>query len=190
MGVKISKFEVRQFSGARVIGKTVQVKEPTTLDDLTITDLLVMMDELNYFNYLLSLPGKLTSNLDTVGWQGDYNPGDNSYTYLAGVLFKPDSPVPDEYEYRDIDSCEMAVAWIEETETDDGGDLFADASANLAKVRDENGFRYDGSHGFFEMEYYSEERFKTPQKEGRRVILDFYSPCKKAQNMLFTIRIV
>jgi hypothetical protein len=67
MGVKISKFEVIHFSGARVIGKTTKVKVPTTLDDPTITNLLKIMDESNYYNYLLSLPNKLTLNLDTVG---------------------------------------------------------------------------------------------------------------------------
>jgi hypothetical protein len=96
------------------------------------------------------------------------------------VLFKPDTPVPEGYEFRDIHSCELAVAWLEETKTDDGSDLFADASSNLAKIRDEHGYTYDGSHVFFEMEYYSEERFKIPQKEGRNITLDFYSPCKKA----------
>ena len=120
-----------------------------------------MMDDRNYFNYLLCLPNKLTENLDTVGWQGDYKPGDKSYTYLAGVLFKPNSPVPEGYEYRDIDSCEFAVAWLEETNTDDGGNLFADASGNLGKARDERGYSYDSSHGFFEMEYYSEERYNS-----------------------------
>ncbi|WP_099469008.1 hypothetical protein [Konateibacter massiliensis] len=179
MGVKLVKFEVIQFSGARVIGKSINVKEPTTIDDPTITDLLEMMKNDGHNDFLLNLPDKYTLNLDTVGWQGDFQPGDCSYTYLSGVLFKPNTQVPDGYEYRDIAPCEMAIAWIQECDEDNGGDLFADASSTLAKARAEQGYQYDCSHGFFEMEYYSEKRFKINQNNGKPVILDFYSPCQK-----------
>jgi len=30
------------------------------------------------------------------------------------------------------------------------------------------------------MEYYSHKRFRIPERCGEHVILDFYSPCKKA----------
>ena len=171
MGAKVTKFEVIQFSGARVIGKTTTVKEPTTLDDVTATDLLELMRKDEHFKFLLEQSGKFTQNADTVGWMGDFNPGDGAYTYLAGVLFTPDTPVPDEYECRDIAPCEMAVAWIEECEGDEGGDVFADASDNLGKARNEHGYEYDSKGGFFEMEYYAENN------QGNSII--FYSPCKK-----------
>ena len=29
------------------------------------------------------------------------------------------------------------------------------------------------------MEYYSEDKFKIPDHQGEKVVLDFYSPCKK-----------
>jgi len=179
MGAKVIKFEIIQFPGARVIGKTIKVKEPTTLDDPTATDLLEMMKNGGYYKFLLNLPNKFTQNADTVGWQGDWSLGDSSYTYLAGVMFKPDASIPEGYEYRDIMPCEMAVAYIQGNDSDEGGDLFGDASGNLAKARDEHGYTYDSSHGFFEMEYYSEERFEIPKKRGEHVGLDFYSPCKK-----------
>lgn len=178
MGAKTINFEVKHFPGARVIGKSVHVNVETTLDDSTITDLLENMSLNGDYSYLFSLPGILSPHRDTVGWQGDYNFGDAVYTYMAGVLFKPDSNVPDGYEYRDIDACNMAIAWIEETD-DENGNMFADASAYLAKVRDESGYQYDGSHGLFEMEYYSQERFYNRKNNGEKVILDFYSPCLK-----------
>ena len=179
MGAKVVNFEIVQFSGARIIGKSTRVKEPTTLDDLTVNGLLDMMEKEGHYEFLLNLSNKFKQTSDTVGWQGDYNPGDTSYVYLVGVMFKPDTLVPIGYDYRDIKPCEMAVAWIQESDGDEGGDLFGDASGNLAKVRDEHGYTYDGSNGFFEMEYYSEERFKIPQKQSKGVVLDFYSPCRK-----------
>lgn len=179
MGAKTIHFEVKQFSGARVIGRSVKVNVKTTLDDPTITDLLDKMIKNGEYDYLFGLEGTLTTQHDTVGWQGNYNFGDEVYTYMAGVLFKPDTIVPSDFEYRDIAACDMAVVWIEETD-DENGDVFADASSNLGKARDENGYQYDGSHGLFEMEYYSEERFCKRKNEGRKIILDFYSPCKKA----------
>lgn len=179
MGSKVVKFEVVAFAAARVIGKSVTVKEPTTLDDPTSTDLLESMSKDGHNDFLLSQPNRVSQSRDTVGWMGDYIPGGPSYTYLAGVLFKPGTAVPSGYEYRDMESCQMAVAWIQGCEGDEGGDLYANASGNLGKARDEHGYVYDGSHGLFEMEYYSEESSKAV-KEGKPPVLRFYSPCKKA----------
>lgn len=78
MGVKVIDFKVIQFSGARVIGKSTIVKEPTTVDDLTINDLLDLMKNECHYDFLLSLPNKLVKANDTVGWQGDFNPSDAS----------------------------------------------------------------------------------------------------------------
>ncbi|MDT8715541.1 hypothetical protein IAI10_02560 [Clostridium sp. 19966] len=178
MGVKTINFEVKHFPGARVIGKSVQVKVETTLEDSTVNDLLELMVNNGAYDYLFSLKGTFSNHRDTVGWQGEYNFGDAVYTYMAGVLFKSGAIVPDGYEYKDIDACDMAVAWIEDSD-DECGDLFADASDCLAKERDAHGYQYDDSNGLFEMEYYSEERFYNQKNKGRKVILDFYSPCKK-----------
>lgn len=179
MGAKVIEFKVVNFKGARVIGKSTTVKEPTTIYDLTINDLQDLMNNKGHYDFLLSLPNKITLNKDTVGWQGDFNPGDTSYTYLSGVLFQPNTAVPDGYDFRDIESCQMAVVSLQDCDDVEGGDLFADASPNLAKARDEQGYTYDSSHGFFEMEYYSEDKFKIPEHQGEKVVLDFYSPCKK-----------
>ena len=181
MGAKGVKFEIIQFPGARVIGKTTTVKEPTTLDDVTATDLLERMNKDGHYKFLLGLLNKFAQNADTVGWQGDFIPNDASYIYLAGVMFKPDAAFSDGYKHRDIAACEMAVAWISECEGDEGGDVFADASGNLANARSEHRYEYDGSNGFFEMECYSEKRFYVPKSQGKNIILDFYSPCKKAE---------
>jgi hypothetical protein len=59
--------------------------------------------------------------------------------------------------------------------------MHANASVHISKAVKENGYEYDGSNGYFEMEYYSHVRFRVPEKRGEKVILDFYSPCKKAK---------
>ena len=180
MGSRLVKFEVVTFPKARVIGKSVIVKLDVGIDDPTITDLLESMSRDGSFDFLLKLPDRITKNPDRVGWMGDYNPGDKQYTYLAGVLVKPDSPVPDGFVSRDIAQCQMAIGWIQEIDGDEGGDMFATQHDHIAKGMKENGYEYDGSNGFFEMEYYSYERFTLPKERGGKVGLDFYSPCKKA----------
>jgi hypothetical protein len=72
----------------------------------------------------------------------------------------------------------MAVAWLQKSDEGEG-DIFVDSSEIMANAMKENGYEYDGSNGFFEMEYYSEKRFKIPKGEGENIILDFYSPCKE-----------
>jgi hypothetical protein len=128
--------------------------------------------------FLLQLPGKYSPSADRVGWMGDFQPGDNAYTYLAGVLFDPSAPVPEGYVSRDIAEGLMAAGWIEGDDSDEGGDMMANASGHLAQAREEHGCEYDGSRGFFEMEVYIQDRFEDPLARGEQPVLDFYSPCK------------
>ncbi len=179
MGSKLVNFTVQSFPKMRVIGKTVRVKEPAELDDPTITDLLQSMAKDGSFDFLQTLPGRVAQSADTVGWMGDFQPGATEYTYLAGVLFQPGTAVPDGFVSRDIEAGEMAVGWIQGTDGDEGGDMFASASGHLQQAAKDHGYAYDGSRGLFEMEYYSFERFRARLERGEQPILDFYSPCKK-----------
>ena len=179
MGSKLIDLKIIRFPGARVIGKIMRVPEPCTIEDRTVNDLLDAMQRDGHYDFLFAQPDRLAPARDTVGWQGDYKPGQGWYTYLVGVLFKKGAPVPAGYEYRDIAPCTMAVAQIQGLEGEEGGDGMATASEKLAQARDAQGYKYDSSHGMFEMEYFSEERFYFPANRGEQPILDFYSPCKK-----------
>ena len=179
MGSKLVRFVVQSFPSPCVIGKSVQQKAETTLDDPTIPDLWTSMANDGSLNILQAIPNRLTPNPDTVGWMGDWQPGAETYTYLAGVLVQPNTPVPDGFVSRDIESCDMAIGWIQGTDGDEGGDIHAQASAHLTGAMNEHGYEYDSSHGLFEMEYYSHERFRLAEQRGEKVILDFYTPCKK-----------
>ena len=125
---------------------------------------------------LRALSNRLRQEPDTVGWMGDWNSGDATYTYLAGVLFHPGTPVPDGYVSREIATGEMAVGWIAETEDEEGGDMHVQASAHINHAMHERGYEYDDSRGGFEMEYYAHDRFHLAEQRGEKVILDFYSP--------------
>ena len=182
MGAKLVEFQVVTFPTAKVIGKSVPVRMDVGIDDPTITDLLESMSSDGSFDFLGNLSDLITDNPDTVGCMGDYAPGDTQYTYLAGVLVKPDSTIPDGFVSRDIAQCQMAIAWLQGTDDDEGGDIFVDAHELMKKAMKENGFEYDGSNGLFEMEYYSYDRFRVPKERGERTILDFYSPCKKVNS--------
>ncbi|WP_066498276.1 hypothetical protein [Abyssisolibacter fermentans] len=179
MGSKLVKFDILTFAKARVIGKKVVQKLDIGIDDSTIQDLWAGMTDDGSLDFLFTLPERSTKTPDRVGWMGDFKPGDEEYTYLAGVLVNHNTPVPEGYEYRDIANCEMAIGWIQRTEDDNGGDIHVNASEHISKAIQENGYEYDSTHGFFEMEYYSYERFNVPEERGGNVILDFYTPCKK-----------
>jgi hypothetical protein len=179
MGSRLMDCKVIKFPGARVIGKSVRVCEPCGIEDRTVNDLRDEMQQGGHYDFLFAQPGRFAAARDTVGWQGDYKPGQGYYTYLAGVLFQPGAAVPEGYEYRDIAPCKMAVAQIQGFEGEEGGDLFATASEKLAQARDAQGYRYDGAHGMFEMEYYADECC-----HGEPFVLDFYSPCKKRLHFL------
>ena len=179
MGAKLVKFSVESFPNTRVIGKSVVIKSEAAIDDRTIEELWGGMAREGDLDFLLGLPDCVTPSPDMVGWMGDWQPGAETYTYLAGILAQANAPVPEGYVYRDMAECEMAVGWLQEIEGDEGGNIHADASYHINKAMQEHGYEYDGSHGLFEMEYYSHERFRIPEQRGEKVILDFYSPCKK-----------
>jgi predicted transcriptional regulator YdeE len=176
MGSKVVNFQVVPFTPARVIGKTVRVNVDAGLNDNTITDLWAQMARDGSMPALLAL----NPSGDTVGWMGDFTPGAPQYTYLAGVLVPPDTPVPEGYEARDLEACDMAVASIQQIDGDAGGDMMARASGHTSAAAKAHGYEYDPSHGLFEMEVYSQERFRGPVERGEAPTLDFYSPCRKA----------
>jgi len=180
MGSRLVGFSVQAFPGARVLGKSVRVKVDVGLHDHTVQDLWESMAKDGSLDSLLALPERLAQTPDTVGWMGGFQPGDEAYTYVAGVLAQPNTTVPDGFVCRGIAPCTMAIGWIQGTECNEGGDMMANASEHVTRAMEGNGYEYDGSNGFFEIEYYSYERFRGPVECGEKPILDFCSPCKKA----------
>lgn len=179
MGSRLARFTIQAFPAMRVIGKTIRVSEPTTLEDPTITDLWEMVNKDGSLELLHALPGQVSAAPDVAGWMGDFVPGGDHYTYLAGVLFQPGAPAPEGFEVRDIAAAEMAWGWVQGTEGEEGGDMMAGASGHVNGAREAAGYDYDPSGGLFEMEVYTYERFRSALERGEQPILDFYSPCAK-----------
>lgn len=198
MGVQVIALRVIDFPGARVIGRTARVGLDVTIEDRTIQDLWERAAADGTLDALFALPGRVSPDgaapgldraapgLDRAGYMGDFTPGADHYTYLAGVLFAPGTPlpalaeVPPGLEYRDIPACALAAGWLQETPTPEGGDLFADASDNLHRAMAARGLVFDGAHGLFELEVTTAARFDEPARRAEPRILDFYTPCKPA----------
>ncbi len=178
MGAQLIKIEIIDFSKTMVIGKKIREKVDIVSGDFSFENLWKTMNDEGSLNYLQSMHGCITKK-DTIGWMGDFKPGDNEFTYLAGVLASPQTAVPNGFEYRVIESTKMAVAWIKETDDSEGGNIHSNASDLLRNALVKYGYEYDPSNGFYEMEFYSYERFLKPAAEGKPVSLDFYSPCKR-----------
>jgi predicted transcriptional regulator YdeE len=179
MGSTLVRFTVQTFPPLRVIGGSVRIKLDAGFDDPTIENLWKRIKSDGSLVDLESLQNRATPEPDLVGWMGDWQPGDDAYTYLAGMLFAANTPVPEGFTGRDIPAGEMAIGWIAETADEEGGDIHAGASAYLAAAMREHGYEYDGARGGFEMECYTQERFRAAEQQGGQVILDFITPCKQ-----------
>lgn len=182
MGAEIIKFEIKHFEGARVIGRSVIQKFDADESDPTIPDLWNKMFSNGDMDFLFSLDNRITQQHDRVGWEGDINHEIGGYTYFAGVLTKQNKPVPVGYEYRDIPKCQVAYAQLQDNDINDGTSIHGSASGVVSAERDKQGYEFDGSMCKFEMEYYSFDRFDAKLKHGEKVVLDFYTPCKKVSD--------
>ena len=176
---ELIKFEVKPFAAARVIGKLVDCSLNEGADN-PVPGMWESMGQDGRLDFLKNMHERATPDPDMVGWLGGYNPESNSFTYIIGVLTRPDTPVPDGYAYRDIPDCEIGIAWIQGS--DDNGDIYQGAHDINAKAMQESGYEYDHSAGGFEMEYYSHARFAIPATNGEKtLVMEYYSPCRKKQ---------
>jgi hypothetical protein len=121
---------------------------------------------------------------DVVGWMGDFFPPDMHFTYLAGALFGMEVEPPEGFIARVIETGQMAISSLQETEGEVSGEdnfpgsIHSDASAINNQQMAKHGYEYDGSRGLFEMEYQSYERYSLPLERGEPPTLEFISPCK------------
>jgi predicted transcriptional regulator YdeE len=176
---KLIRLEIRSFPATRVIGKQVAcgLGEDTENPGTALWDTMLTEGTLEF---LMNLPQRATPDRDAVGWMGEYDSTSNTYTYIAGILAEPGTPVPSGYVYRDIPACMMAIGWIQGT--DSGHDIYIGAHDHIAKAMQERGYEYDPGAGGFEIEYHSHLRFSIPMARGDEfVVLDYYSPCRKRE---------
>lgn len=170
MDTKIS-FEVQAFNAVRFIGKEVTVgkKNPVpALWEAMLHDGTIEM--------LQNMPERVSPKGDTIGWMGDYDPKDKTFTYIAGVLTKPGTVVPDGFAYRGIPDCLMGIGWIQGNTSH----LEKGAHGKTEKAMKENGYAPDYSIGI-SMEYYSFEKYASIVEDGKHLFtFGYFLPCKKA----------
>ncbi len=169
--VKVIKFEVKNFPESRVIGKSIRPDMnklnkgenpiPAFWEKCFSDGMFATLESLSEFH------------LDSayVGWMGEWNDSDQTFTYLCGMLMKPDTPPPVDFCFRDIPETNVAVAWIQGVEPD----LFQEAHQLTTKTLIEKGYQMN-DNAPWSMELYACPRFTEADPDGSR-ILDYYIPC-------------
>lgn len=163
------------FGPARVIGKEIRVKLGEAYNP--IPQFWMRCFEDGTFQVLESMSDYV---LDTsyIGWEGEYDHNTNEFSYVVGMFMKPDTPVPEGFNFRDLSSCKMAIGWIKGKEPE----IYMEGTPLMVSKMKENGFEYDETEGYM-VEVYTYERFVMPQERGEEeVILDLYIPCKSIES--------
>ncbi len=174
---KLIRFEVKRFPDLRLIGKMVKMSlNPEGRNEAV--NLWSSMWRDGSMEFLQSLQERYAVEQDTVGWMGEYDLSANTCVYIAGVLTKAGTSVPEGYISRDLPECLMSVGWIQGRE--EAADLYAGAMEHVLHAMKEYGYEYDPSAGGYELQYYSFLRFGVPRYIGEKIlILDYCCPCKK-----------
>ncbi len=169
---KLVKWEKKPLPALRVIGRslTVNFKEMQSVGsslpsfwkqcfaDRTMETLDNLSDE--------------TLEKAYVGWMGEWDEQQQTFTYLVGVSVAPATEPPEGFDCRDIAPCTVAVSWIQGPESE----IFKAAHQLSEEALKDHGCEYDNEGGW-SMEVYACPRFTTLDADGHR-ILDYYLPCR------------
>lgn len=162
------------FGPARVIGKEIRTKVAGEYNP--IPQFWMKCFEDRVFQILESMPDCILDS-SYIGWEGEYDPNTNEFSYIVGMFMKPDTPVPEGFDFRDLPACKMAIGWIKGKEPE----IYMEGTPLMVSGMKEKGFEYDDSEGYM-VEVYTYERFIMPQEKGEEeVILDLYIPCKSIE---------
>lgn len=171
---RISKIEFAPFGPFVIVGKEIRTRPMTqnipALWGQCFTD--------GTYDRLVQMKEYIPTDIpnDYVGYIRDFNPQDNTFTYLVGMFMMPDTPIPEGYAAYEIPVCTLAKAWVEGEEYD----IYANASALTLEAIGQNGYEPD-RQSFFQCEVYTDPRFGVPKSNGEKILtLDYYMPCKKA----------
>ena len=170
---KLVNLQINELSKMRIIGKI--VRPNLDMEDNPIPALWGQCFNDGTFSILDELT---EHHIDSsyVGWMSDWNNDDGRFTYLCGMLMKPETPVPEGFVYRDIAASTVAIGWIQGLEKE----TYPVAHEFTQKAMDEHGYKED-EDALWCMELYNCPRFTKPMENGD-IILDYYIPCKKKDN--------
>jgi predicted transcriptional regulator YdeE len=97
------------FPRAKVIGRAVRFSPPRN----PVPDLWEGMEKEGVLAQLAALPGRLFPEA-AVGWMGEYDPAERSFTYLAGILCESEQEVPEGMRAVEVPECTMAIGTVPE----------------------------------------------------------------------------
>jgi len=169
MGTLI-RFETSEMPAVRVIGKQIRY----SMDALMNGDnrLPALWDQCFADGIFepLEAAAEHVHDPSYVGVMLDWDKGDGDFTYVCGMLMKPEAETPDGYVSYPIDATSVAIGYIQ-----GGGvqDVCGTAHADTEKALRENG--HTNANMRWCMELYNCPRFTTPDENGQ-IILDYYIP--------------
>ena len=109
-----------------------------------------------------------------IGWMGEYNPADATFTYIAGYLMPRGSEVPTGFSYRDISACQIGLGTINGNFAN--GEVFAHSHEMTVEGICNAGYEPDYSYGWSAEAYPKDLSFEA--MEGT---IHYICPCKKSK---------
>ncbi len=107
-----------------------------------------------------------------IGWMGEYNPEEETFTYIAGYLLPEGSQVPDGFSYRDLPACQIGLGTINGNFND--GEVFAHSHEMTVEGICKAGSEPDYTYGWSAEAYPKDLSFEAT--EGT---IHYICPCKK-----------
>lgn len=108
-----------------------------------------------------------------IGWMGEYNSENGTFTYIAGYLLPCKAEVPDGFSYRDIPACQIGLGTINGNFAD--GEVFAHSHEMTVEGIYKAGYEPDYSYGWSAEAYPKDLSFEAT--EGT---INYICPCKKS----------
>ncbi|AOT72302.1 GyrI-like domain-containing protein [Geosporobacter ferrireducens] len=108
-----------------------------------------------------------------IGWMGEYNPENGTFTYIAGYLMPSGNKVPDGFSYRDIPVCQIGLGTINGSFAN--GEVFAHSHEMTIEGIRKAGYEPDYSYGWSAEAYPKDLSFEAI--EGT---INYICPCKKS----------
>jgi predicted transcriptional regulator YdeE len=103
------KFEIKPLPTLRVIGKAVHPKMDMKENPIPAFWGQCFGD--GTFGTLESLPSQIDSSY--VGFMCDWTNPNGTFTYIVGMLFAADAPVPEGFTYWDCPASTAGIGWIQ-----------------------------------------------------------------------------
>lgn len=165
------RFQILTLPPCRIVGRALKVdpKEanpiPAFWEDCFQKGIFTQLEQMEGL-YQEILPDADDAYLS---WNGELET-DGSFTYMIGMLMRPDTPVPEGLDYRDLPQCRVAIGQIKGTIPE----VYAQEMDLLLPEMEKLGLVPDS----FSMEVYACPRFTTPDPIDGTVILDYYVQIK------------